>query len=252
MSISTKAEMSGMQQVSQVVGTTLRLMRERARPGMTTKELDQFGGSVLTSYGAKPAPLLTYGFPGNTCISVNEEVAHGVPSNRILREGDLINIDVSAELNGFWADNGGSFVLGRDLFGHQALVDTSKAVLREAITSVRAGQRIAELGRIMESRARKAGFAVIRNLVGHGIGRSLHEAPHEIPCYYDKWNRARFKKNSVVAIETFISTKASLAHQTSDGWTLKTKDGSFVAQHEHTLVITDGEPIILTITNGIF
>lgn len=124
MSITKESELKGMMKVSEVVGTTLRLMREYAQVGMSTKELDDFGGEILKKYGAKSAPNSTYGFPGYTCISVNEEAAHGIPSkNKILKEGDLINIDVSAELDGFWSDNGGSFVLGEDIHNHQPLVD---------------------------------------------------------------------------------------------------------------------------------
>jgi methionyl aminopeptidase len=253
MSITSQADLAGLQRISEAVGTTLKQMRDYARPGMTTKELDEYGGRILAASGAKSAPRLTYGFPGWTCISVNNEVAHGIPSTRkVLQPGDLVNIDVSAELGGYWADNGGSFVLGADIHNHQPLVDASRQILRTALSRIRGGVRIADIGGLIEAEARKAGYRVIRNLVGHGIGRSLHEEPKEIPCYYDPYNRKRFQKNSVVAVETFISTRATLAHQLSDGWTLATKDGSFVAQHEHTIVITDGKPIILTAANSIW
>ena len=253
MSITSQAELVGLQRISEAVGTTLKQMREYAQPGMTTKEIDEYGGRILAELGAKSAPRLTYGFPGWTCISVNNEVAHGIPSDqKVLQHGDLVNIDVSAELDGFWADNGGSFVLGADIHNHQPLVDASRQILRTALGRIRGGVRIADIGGLIEAEARKAGFRVIKNLVGHGIGRSLHEEPSEIPCYYDRYNQKRFKKNSVVAVETFISTRASLAHQLSDGWTMATKDGSFVAQHEHTIVITDGMPLILTEANNIW
>ncbi|TGE09850.1 type I methionyl aminopeptidase [Hymenobacter fodinae] len=253
MSITSQADLTGLQRISEAVGTALKQMREYAQPGMTTKELDEYGGSILAALGAKSAPRLAYGFPGWTCISVNNEVAHGIPSVRkVLNEGDLVNIDVSAELDGYWADNGGSFVLGADIHNHQPLVDASRQILRTALSRIRGGVRIAEIGGLIEAEARKSGFRVIKNLVGHGIGRSLHEEPTEIPCYYDRYNLKRFKKNSVVAVETFISTRASIAHQLGDGWTLVTKDGSFVAQHEHTIVITDDKPIILTAANSIW
>ncbi len=252
MSITSQAELAGMQRVSEAVGLTLKRMREYAQPGMSTKELDTYGGNILKQLGAKSAPNVTYGFPGWTCISLNHEIAHGIPSNKvILKEGDLVNIDVSAELDGYYADNGGSFVLGQDLNGLQPLVATSKRSLLKAIGQIRGGVKIAEIGRIIELEAKKAGFKVIKNLVGHGVGRSLHESPHQIPCYYDRTNLGRFKKNSVVAIETFISTKTSYAHEKGDGWTYITPDGSFVAQHEHTIVVTDSHPIILTAANQI-
>ncbi|ULQ50986.1 type I methionyl aminopeptidase [Flavihumibacter fluvii] len=253
MSITRAEEWVGLQAISDVVGETLRQMREYAQPGMRAKELDEFGGALLARAGARSAPKVTYGFPGYTCISVNQEVAHGIPSaNKILQEGDLVNIDVSAELDGYWADNGGSFVLGRDLHGHQSLVNASKLILQETIAEIRSGVRIAEIGGYMERRAKALGFTVIRNLTGHGIGRSLHEAPREIANYYDRYNRAKFQRNSVIALETFISTRSTMADTQKDGWTLVGNKGGYVAQHEHTLVVTDGEPVILTHSNQIY
>jgi methionyl aminopeptidase len=252
MSITTESELLGMQAVSEAVGLTLKKMREYARPGMSTLELDEYGGHLLAGLGAQSAPRVTYGFPGWTCISLNHEIAHGVPSADVrLREGDLVNIDVSAELDGYFGDNGGSFVLGRDHRNLQPLVEASQRSLRKALAQVRGGVKIADIGRIIELEAKKSGYRVIRNLVGHGIGRSLHEAPHEIPCYYDRYNATRFRKNAVVAIETFVSTKALYATEKGDGWTYVTADGSFVAQHEHTIVVTDAHPLILTAANGI-
>lgn len=252
MSISSADELMGMQAASTAVAVTLKKMRAFAQPGMSTLELDLFGAEVLKSFGARPAPKLTYDFPGYTCISVNHEVAHGIPrKDKILSTGDLVNIDVSAELNGYWSDNGGSFVLGEDLHGHARLVDTSRVILKKAINMIRPGMRIADMGRVIELTAKKEGFRVIRNLTGHGIGKSLHEYPHSVANYYDKFNRDRFRKNMVVAIETFISTGASQAKDTADGWTLVTGDGSFVAQHEHTIVVTETTPLILTAANEI-
>lgn len=252
MSITKESELTGMQQASIAVAETLRQMIHYAQPGMSTKELDEYGAGILAGFGAKSAPYLTYGFPGWTCISVNNEFCHGIPSNkRILKEGDLINIDVSAELNGFWADNGGSFVLGEDRYGHQKLVDASKEILQKTINSIRGGVKIADIGFLMESEAKKRGYKVIRNLGGHGIGRSLHEEPDELLNYKNRFDQRRFKKNSVVAIETFISTTSSYADTLNDGWTMVGNKGGFMAQHEHTIVITDGKPIILTEANEI-
>jgi methionyl aminopeptidase len=253
MSITKEYELTGMKQISAVVGTTLREMRAYAKPGMTAKDLDDFGGQILNKLGGRSAPKLTYGFPGWTCISVNNEIAHGIPSEKkVLKEGDLVNIDVSAELNGFWSDNGGSFVLGKDIHHHQPLVDASKQILKKAINNIKGGVRISEIGQLIELEARKLGYKVIRNLTGHGIGRSLHEEPEEIANYYDRYNQTRFKKNSVVAIETFISTASTIADTSQDGWTLVGNKGGFVAQHEHTIVVTGGAPIILTESNEIW
>lgn len=252
MSITTPASLRGIQAVSQAVALTLRAMRTHARPGMSAWELDAFGGALLRQYGAQSAPRLTYGFPGWTCICVNEEVAHGIPSpDKVFREGDLINIDVSAELNGYWADNGASFVLGKDLHGHQPLVATSEAILSQAIGAISAGVRISQIGHLIETEARRAGFRVIRNLAGHGIGRSLHEAPADILNWNNRRDRTRFRRGSVVAIETFISTTSAYAQTAADGWTLLGDRGGYVAQHEHTIVVTEGAPLILTQANGI-
>ena len=252
MSITKEFELIGMKEVSDVVAYTLKEMINFAQPEMTTKDLDDFGGKILSDFGAKSAPYQTYKFPGWTCISVNNEFCHGIPSSkRILKEGDLINIDVSAELKGFWSDNGGSFILGEDLNGHQKLVDASKQILQKAINNIKGGIRISEIGYLMETEAKKRGFKVIRNLTGHGIGRSLHEEPSEIANFKDKLNFKRFKKNAVVAIETFISTTSTYAETLNDGWTLVGNKGGFMAQHEHTIMVTDGAPIILTEKNEI-
>lgn len=253
MSISSEAELVGMQRVSEAVAITLREMRAHARAGMSAQELDEFGGTILKSLGAKSAPRETYGFPGWTCISVNNEIAHGIPtSDKIFQEGDLINIDVSAELDGFWSDNGGSFVLGKDLHRHQHLVDTSRRILQMAIENIKDGVKISDIGKLIETEAKRAGYKVIENLAGHGVGRSLHEEPLEIANVYDHFVKTKFKKNSVVAIETFISTISTLANTQKDGWTLVGNKKGFVAQHEHTIVVTEGAPLILTAVNGIY
>lgn len=252
MSISNQAELDGMKQVSEAVALTLKAMREYACEGMSTKELDEYGGRKLAEFGAKSAPKETYNFPGYTCISVNEAIAHGIPSSKVvLRSGDLVNIDVSAEYNGFWSDNGGSFVLGDDVNNHQQLVDASRRILMGALARIKGGSKISDTGMFIETQARKSGYKVIRNLTGHGVGRALHEEPYEIANYYDKHYKKRFQKNSVVAVETFIATRSSLAVETSDGWTFVGNNRGFVAQHEHTIMITDGEPLILTAMNGI-
>ncbi len=252
MSISSVSELEGIKAVSRAVALTLRQMREFAAVGMSTKELDEFGGKLLRGFGARSAPHETYGFPGWTCISVNDELAHGIPSTtKILKGGDLINIDVSAELHGFWADNGGSFVLGQDIHGHQPLVDASKKALGKALSALKGGVKISSIGHAIETEARKSGFRVIRNLAGHGVGRSLHEAPEHILCFKERHNKQRFQKNSVVAIETFVSTQSNMAVELDDGWTLVGNRGGYGCQHEHTVLVTDGKPVILTAENGI-
>lgn len=252
MSITKETELIGMQKASEAVACTLREMKNYAQAGMTTRQLDEYGAKILADFGARSAPYLTYGFPGWTCISVNNEFCHGIPSGNILKEGDLVNIDVSAELDGFWSDNGSSFVLGEDINKHQKLIEASKQILHKAIYAIKGGVRISDIGHLMEAEAKKRGYKVIKNLTGHGIGRSLHEEPAAIANYRDRTNLTRFKKNSVLAIETFISTASTYAETLNDGWTMVGNKGGFMAQHEHTIVVTDGTPIILTEMNGIW
>lgn len=252
MSITKESELIGMKKVSDVVAYTLKEMKKYARPGITTKQLDDYGATILKDFGANSAPYISYKFPGWTCISVNNEFCHGIPSpQKILKEGDLINIDVSAELNGFWSDNGASFVLGEDLYGHQKLVDASKEILKKAILNIKGGVKVSEIGHLIETEAKKHGYKVIKNLTGHGIGSSLHEEPSEIANFKDKFNLTRFRKNSVVAVETFISTHSNYAVTLNDGWTMIGDKGGFMAQHEHTIVVTENKPIILTEKNEI-
>jgi methionyl aminopeptidase len=252
MIIKTEEELQGIKKVSEAVALTLLKMRTYTQIGMSTKDIDEYGRQLLESLGARSAPFETYGFPGYSCISVNKEFAHGIPSDKvILKNGDIINIDVSAELGGFWSDNGCSFVVGEDIQNLQHLVDTSKEILLDAISQISGGVRISDIGKLIEANAKKTGYTVIRDLGGHGVGRSLHEAPDAIMNYYDRLDKRRFRKDSVVAIETFISTKSAFIETLSDGWAFVGNKGGFVAQHEHTILITSGKPIILTASNGI-
>jgi methionyl aminopeptidase len=253
MIIANEADLAGMKKVSDAVALRLKGMRAYAAAGMSTKELDDYGGTLLQQFGAQSAPYLTYKFPGYTCISINNEVCHGIPSvNKIIQEGDLLNIDVSAELAGYWSDNGGSFIVGKDIHNKSNLVDTSREILKKAINSIRGGVKINEIGGLIESEAKKNGYKVIKNLGGHGIGKSLHELPDGILNYRDRLDQRRFRKNTVVAIETFITTDSSWAIEKNDGFTLVGDKGGFSVQHEHTIMITDGSPVILTEQNGIW
>lgn len=253
MSITKESELAGMKKASDAVAYTLKEMKSHARPGMTTKQLDDFGANILKDLGAQSAPFLTYKFPGWTCISVGKEFCHGIPSSRkVLKEGDLINVDVSAELDGFWSDNGASFVIGEDVNGHQKLVDASKRILHKAISNIKGGVKISDIGHLIETEAGKSGFKVIKNLTGHGIGRSLHEEPSSVANYRDRFNQARFRTNTVVAVETFISSASTYAVTLSDGWTMVGNKGGYMAQHEHTIVVTDHDPIVLTQRNEIW
>lgn len=246
MTSETLQDLQGLKAAGKVVGQTIAEMKKKVVPGMTTAELDEVGAEILQRYGAKSAPMLAYNFPGTTCISVNEEVAHGIPGQRVIRAGDLINIDVSAELNGYYSDAGVSFQLPpyHDKLVH--LCESTEATMLSVIGHLRAGMKVNEIGRVMEAEAHKHGYKVVRNLCSHGIGRSLHEKPFEILPYYHPRANTVLKEGQVITIEPFLSTGADFVEQQADGWTLSVRDNSRVAQFEHTIVVTKGKPIILT------
>ncbi|HPG30823.1 MAG TPA: type I methionyl aminopeptidase [bacterium] len=246
MIIKSDIELAALKKIGRIVGLTLSEMISKLRPGITTAELDSIGRNFLVMNGAKPAPSSVYNFPAATCISVNDEAAHGIPGNRIIKQGDLVNIDVSAELNGYFADSGATTALEPVSKQASNLCRSSLTALNKCLSAAKSGSAINQMGLIVENEAKKYGFKTIQNLCGHGVGKSLHEEPHHILNYYDPKDKKKFKKGMVVAIECFVSSKATYVVDSQDGWTLKTPDNSLVAQYEHTIVITDDQPIILT------
>lgn len=246
MTSETLQDMQGLKAAGAVVGHTIAEMKKSVVPGMTTAELDEVGAMILNHFGAKSAPKVTYNFPGTTCISVNEEVAHGIPGQRVIQAGDLINIDVSAELNGYFGDAGVSFQLPPYNEKLIHLCRSTEETMMSVINHLRAGMKVNEIGRVMESEARKRGYKVVRNLCSHGIGKALHEKPFEILPFYNPRVTTVLKEGQVITIEPFLSTGADFVEQQSDGWTLSVADNSRVAQFEHTIVVTKGKPIILT------
>jgi methionyl aminopeptidase len=245
MSIETEQQFEGMKAIGAIVANCLELMKKSARPGMTTEDLDEVGEKFLKKHGAHSAPQKIYDFPGFTCISVEHEGVHGVPGSKVLEKGDLINIDVSAVLNNYFADTGGSFVLGEGkIEKHNLCVSTQKA-LKVALKNVSHGKALNQMGLAVEKFAMKEGLTVIKNLGGHGVGHSLHEDPDFIANFFIKKDNRSFKKNSVVAIEPILSTGAEILVDKGDGWTLH-HPNFYTAQFEHTVMVTNDKPYIFT------
>jgi methionyl aminopeptidase len=247
MSIENENDLIALRKIGKIVAQCLQYMGSKLEPGITTLELDQLGQVFLAKHGARSAPRLVYNFPGTTCISVNEEAAHGIPGAKILAAGDLVNIDVSAELGGYFADTGGSFIIPPESNLKRNLCLATKRALEMAMRSAKAGQPLNSIGRAIETEALKNKLTVIENIGSHGVGRALHEDPDFIPGYYDPDDKRILKENQVITIEPFLSTGARQVFDTGDGWTLATSKRYLTAQYEHTLVITKGKPLIMTL-----
>ena len=247
MTIDSEQDLNALKRAGRVVALALKEMSAHVKPGVTTRDLDEIGASVLGAHGAQSAPILVYQFPGATCISINNEAAHGIPGDRVVKPGDLVNLDVSAELDGYFADAALTVeVPPVDTVRHN-LVHCAQQALMKAIARVRAGEFINEIGKTIEEQAAQCGFKTLLDLGGHGVGRTIHEDPHNIACFYNRADRRRMTEGLVLTIEPFITTGArSVFTDPNNHWTLKTNDGSLSAQFEHTLVVTKGRPIIIT------
>lgn len=246
MTIETDADVAALRRIGRIVATVLQQMLDAAEPGMTTLELDTLGAQWLASHGARSAPQLVYDFPGATCISINEEAAHGIPGARVIRAGDVLNIDVSAELDGYYADTGGTCVVPPTTPQKTRLCHATRIALAQAMKQARAGQPLNGIGAAIERTAKAYGFKVIENLSSHGVGRALHEAPENIPGYFDPKDQRVLNEGMVITIEPFLSTRSRIVTETDDGWTLVGVPGNRSAQYEHTMIITQGEPIVVT------
>lgn len=246
MSIESERDLIALQKIGRIVAMAREEMLSSVQAGITTAELDRIGKRVLDEHGAVSAPYITYGFPGTTCISVNEVAAHGIPGPRVLKEGDVVNIDVSAELGGYYADTGATTVVGSRSPHKEKLCQSSLRALQQALKKARAGAKVSGIGRAIHNEARKDGFTVIRNLAGHGIGRKLHEMPDGILNYYEPRDNRLLTNGLVLAVETFVSDGAEFVDEGADGWGLLLPDNHYAAQFEHTIVITKDKPLILT------
>lgn len=247
MIISNEQELKAMREIGRICAITLRELGEVLKPGITTLELDELAKKLFSEQGARSAPISCYQFPGHTCISVNEEVAHGIPGSRVLKEGDKVNIDVSAHKNGYFADTSATFVIGAISHHRQKLIDCCKRCLDRAISASVAGNPLNKIGLVIEKEAKRNGFRTIKNLCGHGVGHTLHDEPESIFNYFEKRDHRILRPGMVLAIEPFISDRDEYVEEEPDGWTLKTPHHSEVIQFEHTVMVGEDEPIILTL-----
>ncbi|MFZ1007717.1 MAG: type I methionyl aminopeptidase [Candidatus Sulfotelmatobacter sp.] len=245
MSINGPEELAGMRAAGAVVCLMLSAMKSAVRPGITTAELDEVGAGVMRQHGARSAPTLVYGFPGVNCISVNEEAVHGIPGTRALREGDLVKLDVTVEKNGFMADAAATVPVGEVSEERRRLAECAERAFAKAMLVARAGFRVSEIGRAVEREVRRSGFSVIRDLGGHGIGRTIHEEPR-VPNFADPEANQILTEGLVITVEPIIAAGSGRSFVAPDKWTIITSDHSASAHYEHTLVITKGEPMLLT------
>jgi methionyl aminopeptidase len=246
--ITSDADLEKLKAIGRICAVARDAMAAALRPGITTLELDDIGRRILDEHGARSAPEITYDFPGATCISVNEEIAHGIPGARVIRAGDLVNIDVSAELNGVFADTGASFVVPEADPRLVALCRDGKRAMWEGIRAVRSGAPLGDIGSAIGRFARKNRYTLIENLASHGVGDSLHDEPGEIPTWPDRSERRTIADGLVFTVEPFLSLGGQLAEQKSrdDEWTLVANPPAPCVQYEHTVVATRRGAIVVT------
>lgn len=242
----TEADFNGLKEIGKICGAIRDELVQCTKSGITTKELDEIAGKMFERAGAQSAPKGEYDFPGYTCISVNEEVAHGIPGIRKIQAGDLVNIDVSGSKNGYFADTGISFVVEKGDMILQKICDVAKEAFDAGLKKAKPGSKKSALGKAVYNVATQHDLTVIKNLTGHGVGRSIHEAPAHIFNFYSRWDDEILKEGMVIAFEPFISTFEEEVYQSDDGWTYLTKE-SLVAQYEHTIILTKEGPIITTL-----
>jgi methionyl aminopeptidase len=246
MSVSSPDELRALQAAGRVVAATIRAMRRGVRPGVTTAELDAIARREFARAGARSGPQLDYGFPGVTCISVNDEAVHGIPGRRRLRRGDLVKLDVTAELDGFYADACRTVVVGEGRPQALRLVRTAEQALAGALKVATAGQPLNAIGASVQRSVEERGFAVCEGLMGHGIGRRIHEAP-DVPNSYEPELDTPLTEGLVITIEPLVAAGGAAVRVGRDGWTVHTADASWSAHAEHTLVVRAGQPLVLTV-----
>jgi methionyl aminopeptidase len=245
MSIRNRTEFEKLRAIGRIVRRALDRTAEAVRPGITTAELDAIGARVLAEHGAESAPPKVYGFPGALCISVNDEAIHGIPGGRVLQAGDLVKLDLVAEKDGYFADAAVTVPVGEIGVTARALARCAESAFHLAARAARAGNRVYEIGRAVEQETGRCGFQVMRELCGHGVGRTIHEPPN-VPNYHNPRFRERLTEGLVITIEPILAAGNGRGVLQKDHWTIRTADGSLSAHYEHTLAITAGAPILLT------
>ena len=245
-SIKSPRELEAMRRAGQVVARMIAAMKLALEPGMTTKDLDTVAAKELKRLGAKPAFLGYMGFPATICTSVNEEIVHGIPSDRVLKEGDLIKLDVGAIVDGLYGDSAVTLPVGQVSDEALKLIDATKGSLDAAIAVVKTGNRLGDIGAAVQEYAESRGYGVVREYVGHGIGRKLHEEP-QVPNYGVAGRGALLHTGMVIAIEPMVNIGTWRTRALEDGWTVVTADGQLSAHFEHTMAISEGGAEILTL-----
>jgi methionyl aminopeptidase len=246
MTVENEKDLIGLMRIGKLCAETMQHMAKHLKPGITTRELDDIGADYLEKHGARSAPIITYQFPGATCISINEEVAHGIPGSRVVQPGDMVNIDVSAALDGYYADTGATYLVPPNTPEQERICNFTKRALEKAIEVVRDGVPLHVIGKAVEKEARAGGYSIIRELGGHGVGRALHEEPRNVPNFFNPRARSVLREGMVLTLEPFLNTGRGRIITGDDNWTLKTTDGSLSAQYEHTVIITKDRPILVT------
>lgn len=245
MTIDSADDLEGMHRAARVVAIALAAASAEARPGITTLMLDAVVADVFAEHGARSAPQLLYGFPGQACISINDVAVHGIPGRTPIRAGDLVTIDVTAELDGYIADAATTIPMPKASGVKRRLASAAHAALDRALGVAMAGVSLRDLGRAVEDETRRHGFTVLREVGGHGVGRAIHEKP-SVPNWDDPSARGDLHEGLVIAVEPIIAAGGRTLVEDRDGWTLRTSDGSPSAHAEHTIVVTSGAPIVLT------
>ena len=248
--IKNERELSFMRQACKITAAARALAGEMVRPGVTTKQIDRAVRDYILAQGAKPSFLGYHGYPGSACISVNEEVIHGIPGGRVLKDGDIVSIDVGAYYKGFHGDCAATFACGTISADAQKLIDVTKQSFYEGIRFARRGHRVSDISHAIETYVESNGFSVVRSFVGHGVGAQLHEEP-EVPNFGAPGRGPRMIPGMTLAIEPMVNAGGHEVRILKDGWTVLTSDGKLSAHYENTVLITDGEPEILTVTEGL-